>query len=298
MNDRDAVPPPESARRVTGKRMKPVDLLPTAVTLGNLFSGFLAIAYLTDSMHVDPMMTASQADVLRVGLYKSAMWCILFAMIFDALDGKIARMTGSASEFGAQIDSLSDVVSFGAAPALLFKVMVEAKPDVVSPRLALILAVVYLACAALRLARFNVETDTSEEAHRNFKGLPSPAAASAVLTLSYLNLTLDPEHGQSWARWTMPVLVPLFGFLMVSRIPYVHLANRMYSERKKFRFLVGAVFVVATVLWKPEVMVPVAMAAYLASGPITWLRRRSQKPKGATPPTVDPTDEDGEEDLL
>lgn len=278
----------------SGKRMKPVDLLPTAVTLGNLFSGFLAIAYLTDSMHVDPSMTEAQADVFRVGLYTKAMWCVLFAMIFDAVDGKIARLTGSASEFGAQIDSLSDVVSFGAAPALLFKVMVEAKPEIVSPRLALILAVVYLACAALRLARFNVETDTSEEAHRAFKGLPSPAAAAAVLTLAYLNLSLDPEHGRSWARFAMPVLVPTFGFLMVSRIPYVHLANRLFSERRRFRFLVAAVFVTAIVLWRPELAVPAGMATYLATGPITWLRRRAARPKG----DAAPADEEEEEDLL
>ena len=277
------------------KRMSPVDLLPTMVTLGNLFSGFLAIAYLTDSMHVEPSWSAEQAEAFRVGLYTKAMWCILLAMIFDAVDGKIARMMGSASDFGAQIDSLSDVVSFGAAPALLFKVTVEARPEVISPRLALILAVVYLACAALRLARFNVETDVSEEAHRSFKGLPSPAAASAVLTVSYLNLTLDPAHAQSWARYTMPVLVPVFGFLMVSRIPYVHVANRLFSERRKFRFLVGGVFVAALVLWQPEWAIPVGMAAYILSGPITWLKRRMNRPAKPAPLAADAEDE---EDIL
>jgi CDP-diacylglycerol--serine O-phosphatidyltransferase len=281
------------------KRMSPVDLLPTMVTLGNLFSGFLAIAYLTDSMHVDPTWSAERADLFRLGLYKSAMWCILFAMIFDAVDGKIARLTGSASDFGAQIDSLSDVVSFGVAPALLFKVTVEAAPGVISPRLALVLAVVYVACAALRLARFNVETDASEEAHRSFKGLPSPAAASAVLTVCYLNLTLDPAHAQSWARHAMPVLVPAFGFLMVSRIPYVHLANRLFSERRKFRFLVGGVFVLALVLAAPEWTVPAGMAVYIASGPITWWRRRMTRPAAAAAATsagAAPADAPGEDE--
>jgi CDP-diacylglycerol--serine O-phosphatidyltransferase len=277
------------------KRMSPVDLLPTMVTLGNLFSGFLAIAYLTDSMHVDPTWSADQADLFRVGLYTKAMWCILFAMIFDAFDGWVARKTGSASDFGAQIDSLSDVVSFGAAPALLFKVTVEAAPGVISPRLALILAVVYLACAALRLARFNVETDPSPEAHRSFKGLPSPAAASAVIVISYLNLTLDPAHAQSWVRHAMPWLVPAFGFLMVSRVPYVHLASRLFSERRRFRFLVGVLFVAAVVFSMPDVAVPVGMAAYVASGPLVWLRRRMNKPKDAPPPAPDGEDE---EDLL
>jgi CDP-diacylglycerol---serine O-phosphatidyltransferase len=283
------------------KRMSPVDILPTAFTLGNLFSGFLAIAYLTDSMHVDPELDAAAAAAFRVGLYTKAMWCVLFAMIFDAVDGKVARMTGSSSEFGAQIDSLSDVVSFGAAPALLFKVTVESTPGVVSPKVALVLAVVYLACAALRLARFNLETDESEDAHRAFKGLPSPAAAAAVLTLSYLNIALDPAEAHSWVRFAMPVLVPAFGLLMVSRAPYVHVATALFGERRRFSFLVGAVFVGALVFMWPQGTIPIAMAAYVASGPVAWLRRRASRSATPVPantaaaPHVDP---EGEESFL
>ncbi|HYC76430.1 MAG TPA: CDP-diacylglycerol--serine O-phosphatidyltransferase [Planctomycetota bacterium] len=282
-----AAPVPPAPRR----RPKPIQFLPTAVTLGNLFSGFLAIAYLTDSMHVDAGDAAA-----RVELYKSAMLWIVLAMVFDAFDGKIARMTGAASDFGAQIDSLSDVVSFGAAPALLFKVMVEAEPGVVPPKLAVTLAVVYLACAALRLARFNVETDLSEEAHRSFKGLPSPAAAAAVLAVAYANLSLDPARGQSWLRYAMPVLTPLFGFLMVSRAPYIHVANRLFGGGIRFRTLVALIFLVALVLAAPEIFVPLAVLLYVASGPIEWLRRRSRRTREPRPSGV--VDEDDDEEAL
>lgn len=286
------------------KRMNPIEMLPTLVTLGNLFSGFLAIAYLTDSLHTDPGWSIDQANAARIHLYSNALWCIFFAMIFDAVDGKIARMTGMASDFGSQIDSLSDVVSFGAAPALLFKVMVEAKPGVVSPKLAVLLAVLYLACAALRLARFNVETTPDEESHLRFKGLPSPAAAGTVCSLAFLNMHLDPGTAHSWVLYTMPVLVPLIGFLMVSRMPYVHLTNALFRERKPFRFLVALIFGGAFIMWNPEIVIPVAVTGYVLTGPLGWVRgrmkrRHQSQPGVTTPATPAPASgEDDEEDIL
>ncbi len=287
------------------KRMNPIEMLPTLVTLGNLFSGFLAIAYLTDSLHTDPAWSVAEANAARMHLYTNAVWCIFFAMIFDAVDGKIARMTGAASDFGSQIDSLSDVVSFGAAPALLFKVMVEASPGVISPKLAVVLAVLYLACAALRLARFNVETTPDEDAHLRFKGLPSPAAAGTVCALSFLNIHLDPTSAHSWVLYAMPVLVPLIGFLMVSRFPYVHVTNTLFRGRKPFRFLVALIFVGAFVLWNPEIMVPLGVAAYVLTGPLSWLRQRVRRrhtqpaADGVPAPDARPAaGDDEEEDLL
>lgn len=116
-----------------------------------------------------------------------------------------------------------------------------------------------------------------------------------MLAVSYLNLTLDPSRGQSWLRYAMPWLVPAFGFLMVSRIPYVHVANRLFSGRKKFRFLVAGLFVAAAALAAPQYVLPAGMAAYIASGPVEWVRRRLNKPKDAAPPAPDT---EGEEDLL
>jgi CDP-diacylglycerol--serine O-phosphatidyltransferase len=260
------------------------------ITLGNLFSGFLAIAYLTDSLH-------STENAARIGLYEKAVWCVFVAMIFDAIDGKIARMFGAASEFGSQIDSLSDVVSFGAAPALLFKVMVEAEPSVVPPRGALSLAVVYLACAALRLARFNVETTPDADSHRRFKGLPSPAAAGCVLSMAFINIRLDPANAHSWALTTMMWLVPVLGFLMVSRFPYIHVTHALFEDRRPFRFLVLLIFGIGLAVWHIDYAVPIVVILYVISGPVSWLRHRflRRKTAGELPAAED---EDDDEDIL
>lgn len=271
--------------------MKPVEMLPTLITLGNLFCGFLAIAYLTDSNHL------GNTDPVRISLYQKAMWCVLLAMIFDALDGKIARMVGAASDFGAQIDSLSDVISFGAAPALLFKVMAETS-GVVSPKIALVLAVVYVACAALRLARFNVETDVGEEHHKYFKGLPSPAAAACVLALGYLNISLDNESAKSWVGAAMPFLVPAIGFLMTSRFRYVHATNALFGGRKTFGFLVLLVFIGALVFSRADILLPCVMVLYVASGPIGWLKSKWRRPSPGLESSRRASPEDADDEVI
>jgi len=273
------------------KRMKPLEMLPTAITLGNLFSGFLAIAYLTDSLH-------TLESAARIALYEKAIWCVFIAMIFDAIDGKIARMFGAASDFGSQIDSLSDVISFGAAPALLFKVMIESDPWVVPPRGALSLAVVYLACAALRLARFNVETTPDEESHKRFKGLPSPAAAGCVLSFAFINIRLDPANAHSWVLTAMAVLVPLLGFLMVSRFPYVHVTHAIFEDRRPFRFLVLLIFGIGLAIWHVDYAVPIVVILYVLSGPVAWLRHRVIRRRAAPAGGPIPPDEDEDEDIL
>jgi CDP-diacylglycerol---serine O-phosphatidyltransferase len=270
------------------KRLKTLEMLPTLLTLGNLFSGFLAIAKLTDSLHVT-------SNPERIDLYTQAIWYIFLAMIFDAIDGKVARMFGAASDFGSQIDSLSDVISFGAAPALLFKVMVEADPGVISPKAALLLAVVYLACAALRLARFNVETTPDEESHRRFKGLPSPAAAGCVLSLAFINIYLDSENAHSWVLNTMPFLVPLLGFLMVSRFPYIHITHAIFQDRRPFRFLVLLLFGVTLAIWIPHFALPIVVILYVLSGPATWVRNRVRPRRVAV---AEAEADDDDEDIL
>jgi CDP-diacylglycerol--serine O-phosphatidyltransferase len=245
-------------------------MVPTLVTLGNLFSGFLAIAYLTDSVHLlDP------EGLQRVTLFEKAIGLIFLAMVFDAVDGWVARRLGQSSEFGAQVDSICDAVSFGAAPALLFKVMCEAQPGGISPRVALILAVAFLACAVLRLARFNLESDTDEGSHQAFEGLPTPAAAAVVASLAYANISMDPVTANSWIKHGLPYLLPIVAFLMVSRIPYVHAASWLL-RRKSFRVLVLLVFIVVVVALKHEIMVPVLCVGFLVSGPVVYLWRMLQ----------------------
>lgn len=249
------------------RRARAVEMVPTLVTLGNLFSGFLAIAYLTDSMH-------SPTDPERLILYERAAFLIFLAMVFDAIDGWVARRLGSSSDFGAQVDSICDAVSFGAAPALLFKVMCEAN-DGLRPKVALVLAVGFLACAVLRLARFNLETDTDEESHQAFEGLPTPAAAAVVASLAYLNVTLDGEMAASWVKTVLPFMMPVLAFLMVSRVPYVHAASWML-KRKSFPMLVLVLFLTGVMVLEPEFTVPALCVGFMAWGPIVWIVRRFQ----------------------
>src|SRR5262245_54616709 len=121
--------PPRSSRRRRRPRILAVSALPTLVTLGNLLAGFLAISYVVDAWRLP-------ADrPLREGLGVKAAWVIFFGRLCDALDGRVARLTGAASAFGAELDSLADVVSFGVAPALLGKSVVQAAFPAVHPRL-------------------------------------------------------------------------------------------------------------------------------------------------------------------
>ncbi len=261
---------PEETTRRRGARA--VEMVPTLVTLGNLFSGFLAIAYLTDSMH-------SPDAAARIALYEKAIWLIFLAMFFDAVDGWVARRMGSASDFGAQVDSICDAISFGAAPALLFKVMCQESErglgDGIGQRVSLVLAVTFLACAVLRLARFNLETESDGSAHQAFEGLPTPAAAACVASLAFANVSLDPEAGRSWIHLALPILMPVLAFLMVSRLPYVHAASWLL-RRKTFPTLILLLFTLAVVVLEPEIMVPALCFGFVAWGPLLWLWRRCQ----------------------
>jgi len=267
------------------RRMRPVMMLPTLVTLGNLFSGFLAIAYLTDSLAFDATSTAAAAK--RILLYEKSIFLIFLAMVFDALDGFVARLTKQASEFGAQVDSICDAVSFGAAPALLFKVVAEQHEHVVIPKVALVLAVIFLACGVLRLARFSLEADPDVDSHRFFEGLPIPAAAAVVASLVYANISLDPEHADSWIRRILPFVMPVVAFMMVTRIPYVHMGVLLASRRSLGTFAV-LVFVVGFAIIFHQVALPLFCVGYLLSGPLIWLRQRSRE--GKTSPEGSPAE--------
>jgi CDP-diacylglycerol--serine O-phosphatidyltransferase len=245
---------------------KAVEMIPTLVTLGNLFSGFLAIAYLTDSLH-------TPNDPERIELLYRAIVLIFVAMFFDAVDGWVARKLGHSSDFGAQVDSICDAISFGAAPALLFKVMCEAQPNGLGPKRALVLAVMFLAFAVLRLARFNLDSDADEESHQTFEGLPTPAAAAVVASLGLANLSLEPTTGDSWVRHIMPYVMPLLAFLMVSRVPYVHAASWLL-RRKSFPALVALLFLIGIVVIAHQVMIPVLAIGFMAWGPVVWFWRR------------------------
>ncbi|GAG07100.1 unnamed protein product, partial [marine sediment metagenome] len=212
-------------------------------------------------------------------------------------DGRIARMTGQTSEFGAQLDSLCDAVTFGVAPAILMLRTVQAElfPFVgevdILPKAAVLgravwfIAAVYASCAILRLARFNVENTPDLSAHLEFKGMPSPAAAMTVSSLVLLHAHL-PTFTEGWRSagwlsqtviWAIPVVTLASALLMVSQVRFPHLANKYLHGRKSFGHLVCmAIITVATVVYFRFALVTISML-FLFSGPVglLWARKRA-----------------------
>lgn len=279
--------------------MRKVHLLPNLLTLANAFCGLLAICKGIDALNaVQPERFYSSLE--------TACWLIFAGMVFDAVDGKVARMVGGGSAFGAQLDSFSDMLTFGVAPGVLVKVLVEHEGPIydftINPRLTFVAAAVFTSMAILRLARFNLENDPDPEAHRTFKGLPSPAAAGAVVAtlLMYLSLR-HPDLERSDGVLTplggllrhvpdlrmsptlvgfLPALVlmlPLLGLSMVSRIRNVHMTSYL-TERGQFVTLVGVV-VAAVALWTfPVPAVFVVFNGYVIYGVLRalFVRRRPE----------------------
>lgn len=190
--------------------------IPNMFTLGNGICGFSAI--LCAASTLNPSNNSTTCLLCSIGL-------ILLAMVFDALDGWVARKMGTSSDIGAQLDSMCDAVSFGAAPAvLLWFTCAGGVPAFVLWSV----GAVYVGCALFRLARFNVQTtDHSSESHRWFTGLPSPAAAAMVLFASAALLLLPPESAsvRSQVAWIVTELSLLAALLMVSRRKFPHLSQ-------------------------------------------------------------------------
>lgn len=246
------------------RRRRGIGIIPSMLTLGNLLCGFGAIAYIS-----------AGPDYPRRFIH--AAWLILLAMAFDALDGRVARMAKITSRFGAELDSLADVVSFGVAPALLVKAVSGA---FFHPRLLWPLCALYAACAALRLARFNVETSPDPKSHMTFGGLPTPPAAGIVASLFILHAHLiKPEERVFWMlipegvfEGILPRLLPFLmvalGALMVSRLPYPHLISRVLSGRKPFAHFVALLFMGVLAAIETELIVAAGFVIFAASGPV------------------------------
>ena len=283
-------------RRPRRRRLRSIAMLPSMATLGNLICGFAAIFFAAmyyggrePDLASGAMMSKYLPSYLAIAGY-----LIFLALFWDALDGQLARLTRSSSEFGAQLDSLADVVSFGAAPAFLVIFLLEhtLQGESVTPvstglfgRLAWVMAAVYFACTALRLARFNVETVDHESAHNSFRGLPSPAAGATVATLVVLHedvlRVLGEDEFRSELYWAsnalvkaLPFVLVVLGLLMVSRIRYTHMANAYLRGRRPFTHLVGAVFLFAVFLFRPQLTLAALATLYTLSGPFFYVIRR------------------------
>ncbi|MGZ5020758.1 MAG: CDP-diacylglycerol--serine O-phosphatidyltransferase [Chthoniobacterales bacterium] len=245
-------------------------LLPNLMTAGNLFCGFTA----TLKMLEGAMLQSSSPDA-AAELFHTAIWFILGACFFDLLDGRIARLGGHESDFGREFDSLADIVSFGVAPALMvYRVVLQE-----FPRACWIIAFVYLACGALRLARFNCvsanQEASGENDAKNFTGFPIPAAAGLIASITLFMLWLaEGEHYLGHWKFVLPPLMLFLSFMMFSRFQYPSFKALNWKTKKSIpRFLIIILIVIFTVLyyeWMPAVL----FLAYLLYGFLRpWLSR-------------------------
>ena len=246
------------ARRAKGEgldrpRHRGIYLLPNAFTTAALFCGFYAI-------------------VMAMNLkFEHSAWAIFIAMVLDGLDGRVARLTNTQSEFGAQYDSLSDMVSFGAAPAL---VMYEWSL-VGLGKLGWIAAFVYCAGAALRLARFNTNIEVVDK--RFFQGLPSPSAAALVA--GFILLMVDQEvsgRDLSWISWSIAIFA---GLSMVTNVPFYSFKDINFRKSVPFIavFLVALVFALVSID-PPKVLFPIFIAYGLSGYAVLVWRLAKGKP--------------------
>lgn len=267
------------------RRIRTIAVLPTLFTLGNLVCGFFAIVIaaridtpgrpVADSPRVTHVLVENIKDPTNV-MYSA--WLIFLAMAFDALDGHLARLSRTMSDFGAQLDSLCDVVSFGVAPGFL---LVKMCPNFtyLHREAVWVIAAAFAACAALRLARFNVEVTDDDNDHLYFSGLPSPAGAAAIVSFAILFYTLrkDSNTFEYAAQFDLAVqtVLPLFALfvalLMVSRIPYPHIVNQILSGHRSFRHVVALLFAVVAVMIVRGYAVPLVCCAFVVGGPLKYL---------------------------
>ncbi|MDY0022249.1 CDP-diacylglycerol--serine O-phosphatidyltransferase [Arenimonas caeni] len=243
-------------------RGRGIYLLPNLLTTGGLFAGFYAI-----------LAAAS-------GNFENACIAVFVAALFDGVDGRVARMTGTTSEFGVQYDSLADLVSFGMAPSLVMYhwALVGFRAD--GPVLAKVgwaAAFLYAACAALRLARFNTQVGSTDK--RWFIGLASPAAAGLVVSFVWAMNSFG--YSGEGMRWLALVVTVAAGLLMVSRIRFYSFKGLPKGDRVPF-YVMALVVVIIAVLFIAQAKGLLALAAlYAVSGPAWWLWAKLRRRKSA-----------------
>jgi CDP-diacylglycerol--serine O-phosphatidyltransferase len=229
-------------------RKRGIYLLPNILTTANLFCGFYA------------MLASMQ------GVYELASVVLVVAMVLDSLDGRIARMTNTMSKFGAEFDSLADLVTFGVAPAILvysWSLSFYGKPG-------WLVAFLFCVCGALRLARFNIQIGIIES--KVFNGLPIPGAASVVATGIMFYFYLGGEGKYH----SIPILLAMvaLALLMVSNVKYYSFKDLNFFSRKPFMSFVLIVIVMIIVAAWPQVTLFALAVSYSLSGPCWWLLRR------------------------
>jgi CDP-diacylglycerol--serine O-phosphatidyltransferase len=276
-------------------------LLPNLMTAGNLFCGFASTLKIFAG-------TLEMAPAIAIDRYHEAIWFILAACIFDLLDGRLARLGGHESPFGREFDSLADIVSFGIAPALLvYKIVLDE-----FHRVGLIIAFVYLACGALRLARFNCIAaaisagggggEAKTEHSKQFKGFPIPAAAGVIASLTEFLLWMDAGNREiGFWKYALPPLMIFLSFMMFSQVKYPSFkALNWRTQRSLPTFMVIILLITVTALnyqWMPAAI----FLAYLMYGFLRpWLsrswRREIEQEIGEAGEGASPDEDEDEDD--
>ena len=270
------------------RRLKYIAVLPSFITLMNGALGFIAIVFASRSPELRWSLFFLRGS--PISFFSLSGYMIFLAMLADVLDGRVARLTRTTSSFGGQLDSLSDIVSFGIAPAFLMVRLVEfhmlnLKFEqlnflILIERGLLFSAILYAMCAIVRLARFNVENVEDASAHMSFSGLPSPGAAGVVVSLVILqqNLLSDfcksPELLRTFEIITvsaLPVITLLAGFLMVSRIRYPHLANQLFRGKKTLPSLLVIFACGLLIIWNIQLAIVVGFCGFAITGVVRWI---------------------------
>jgi CDP-diacylglycerol--serine O-phosphatidyltransferase len=275
---------PEDLKRRTGELKKGIYILPSLFTCGNMTCGLLSI------------FSAGSGQFIR------AAWFLIGSLACDIVDGRIARMTNTTSDFGVQLDSLSDLVSFGIAPAVMMYMLVLNTMG----KIGIAIAVLFVLCSALRLARFNVLAQKGAM-HKHFMGLPTPASAGVIISfvLSYellgpedfaLNFKTIPVLIELMPTFfkLMPVVMVTLSFLMVSNVPYWSFKKMSLSRVRTIQLFALFIVLVLLVLVYPQNIFFIIFTLYALSGLVFYFprfilrRRRRRKMPGEafrrTPP--------------
>jgi CDP-diacylglycerol--serine O-phosphatidyltransferase len=226
------------------KSRKYVNILPNLLTIGNMYCGLLSIVYTLN------------------GDFKSAGWMIMLALLFDGSDGHIARLTKSTSNFGKELDSLADVVSFGVAPAILvYKSILYDFQGV-----GIFLVTVYAITGALRLARYNTQSGTGAQ---SFTGLPIPGAGCLIASFVLLKLKYDHDFFYNY----LALCILLLAFLMVSTITYPKHELFRVRRNRAFQSIFILILLVSFIMLKPTLFLFVFFLAYVTLGPANYLTK-------------------------
>jgi CDP-diacylglycerol--serine O-phosphatidyltransferase len=247
--------------RREGEVFRGTHIWPNLFTTGNLFSGFFGIVKSIG------------------GEFELAAIAVLASCLFDILDGKVARMTGSTSRFGVEYDSLADLVAFGVAPGLLIYLM-ALKPY---GRIGWLAAFVFMACGALRLARFNVQVETSSKKY--FVGLPIPGGATMIATtVLFLRYWEIAVHGPVIGP-VLLVMTFLLGSFMISTLPYNSFKDFEFIKAGPSFVVFGVIVLLSVIALAPPLMLFITLALYTVSGPVRWAawKLKGQGNRGGPP---------------